>query len=148
MTPQVSVTPNGTDGIWEIFVGPEDDKALVVAAGDVLSKIMFAQQMLSSLDGEQVFDHSKTLNIILPDGAELINKVELEDLHWTVNFGGGTFMQASLYLTDNSTLVLEERTLITEKNNTATPEELSEAFRGYKIFSIRYLLHGLSLIHI
>jgi hypothetical protein len=146
MTPQVSVTPTGSDGVWEILIGPKDEAALAVAAGDLLTKISFAQQLLGSIDGDQVYDASKTIRCILPEEAKLLNSAELEDLSWTVDFGGDTFICASISLDGSQNIVLSERTYVTEKNNTATPTEIFNAFRDYKTFTVRYFLPGCSVI--
>jgi PKD repeat protein len=137
-SPQViNVTGVDSDKTWEIIMGPK-------APGFILTKVAFTQLMLTSLEGEQVYESLWSTRIKLPEGATLLNGDELEGLSWTVSFGGGTSMNASIFL-DGSSIVLNETTVVTEQNFTATPEELSEALCAYKVFKIRYLLSNSTL---
>lgn len=141
-----NVTAVGSDGIWEIVVGPKDENATAAAAGLVFTMVAFAQQMLGSLEGDQVYEISKTVKIRVPEGATILNGDELAGLSWTLSLGGGTFMSASVSVDDSSTVILNERTVVTEQNITVTPMEIFEAFHDYKVFTIKYLFPGHAVI--
>ena len=138
-SPQIiNVTGVDSDKIWEIIIGPK-------APGFILTKVAFTQLMLTSLEGEQVYESFWSTRIKLPEGAMLLDGDELVGLSWTVSFGGGTSMNASVSL-DGSAIVLNETTVVTEQNFTATPEDLSEGLCAYRVFKIRYLLSNSTLI--
>jgi len=125
---------------WEIVVGPVNDNASSRVAGFVSTKIAFIHQMLESLAGEQIYESFWSTKIELPNGAKLLNGEELDGQNWTIDFGGGTYIRASISLENESTIILNERTVATEQNNIAMPENLDEAFKGFKTFKIKYSL--------
>ena len=138
-SPQViNVTGVDSDKTWEIIIGPK-------APEFILNKVAFTKLMLTSLEGEQLYESFWSTRIKLPEGATLLDGDELAGLSWTVSFGGGTSMNASVSL-DGSAIVLDETTVVTEQNFTATPEDLSEGLCAYRVFKIRYLLSNSTLI--
>jgi len=133
-----------SDEIWETYIGPLDDYAIAnataVATSYALSKIAFVQQMLGYLAGNQMFDSLWVVNVRLPEKSTLLNGAYLTGLSWSINFGGGTYMNASVSLGGPKHVVLTERTFITEQNVTASPEYFFEIFSTYKKFKIEYQL--------
>jgi hypothetical protein len=70
----------------------------------------------------------------------LLNADELTGRSWTVSFGGGTSMSASLSVDESSAIMLDEKTIITTQNFTATPSDLYKALYDYGVFKISYSL--------
>jgi hypothetical protein len=130
-----NITKIDTDVVWEIGVGPLNATGIT---GFVLTRLLFTKLMLESLEGEQIYEDSWRVRIVLPANATLLNRAELTGLNWTVDFGGGSCMNASLLPDQSSTLILNERVVVTEQNITATPEYLYEILSNYKAFRIRY----------
>ncbi|MCJ7429774.1 hypothetical protein MUO83_00985 [Candidatus Bathyarchaeota archaeon] len=138
--PQVtSVTGSGSNYTWKIRVGPKNENAARKAVGYDLTKVAFAQSMLRSREGEQRYESFLTMTIVLPEGATLINANELEGLNWTVSFGGGTYMTASLSIDTSSRIILNEELSVAEQNLTATTNELYSGLSDFGVFEIKYL---------
>jgi len=76
-TPRIVVSPQGSDGLWIMTVGPNGENGTAIAASDALSMIQFAHMFLSKFDGAQVYDFSENVEITLPKGASLLNADEL-----------------------------------------------------------------------
>ncbi len=126
---------------WRINIGPWDDNATDTAADFTFTKIQFMQQMLRSFLGDQVFLFNWQMEIELPPEASLLNEYELIGLNWTIDFGGGTIMQANVTL-DLQRVIVNERLIVTEQNITAPEDYLTTAFSQYKVFKIDYSLPG------
>jgi hypothetical protein len=141
----INVTASGSDGIWEIKVGPRSDDVAEIVAGYLFSKIMLAQMLLKSLEGEQAYEASWIMKISLPEEATLLNRAELSGLSWTLDFGGGTFISTCVSVVE-STIVFDEKTFVREQNFTRDPTEIYEVFRDHKAFVIRYLLPDSALV--
>jgi len=135
---------------WRIDVGPQDENAVDIAAEFMFTKIQFIQLMLRSLPGEQIYEGTQSMLIILPYDVEwiqILNREELIGLEWKIDFGGGTFMEASIthvpwerpYI-----VVVEETVVVTEQNITATEGYLWDALSQYKVFKIDYEIIGSS----
>jgi hypothetical protein len=122
---------------WEIDVGPPSTKAIV---GSVFTSMQMAQMMLKSMPGEQLYECFWSTKINLPVGATLLNTQEISSLEWKISFGGGTYMIAWVTVEGISTLVLREKTVVTEHAITAAPHCLCDTFSRYKTFKIRYQL--------
>jgi hypothetical protein len=134
-----NVTASGADGIWEIKIGPKNDDTAKAMAGYLFSKIMFAQMLLKSLDGEQIYEASHTMRVSLPKDGTLLNGAELSGLSCAMDFGGGTSVTSRVSVVE-STVVYDERTLIREQNITRSPTEIYEIFRDNKAFTIKCLI--------
>ncbi|MFX0091408.1 MAG: dockerin type I domain-containing protein [Candidatus Hodarchaeota archaeon] len=122
---------------WQINVGPQDANATDQAAEFVFSKIEYMMLMLQSLPGDQIYVFNWQMGVDLPSGSILLNENELNGLNWTIDFGGGTFMQANVTV-NSGRVVVDEKMVVAERNITATEGYLSAAFAQYKIFSINY----------
>jgi hypothetical protein len=134
----VNVTRIDSDEIWQITLGAVNATSI---ASFVLTKVMFTKQMLESLPQEQMYENLWRTMIRLPENATLLNADELVRLNWTIDFGGGTYINASVSLDETSTIiVVDEKVGVTEQNITATPQDFYETLSTYKIFRIRYLL--------
>jgi hypothetical protein len=107
-------------------------------AGSVFSSLEMAQMMLESLPEEQSYECLWSTKISLPPGATLLNTQEISGLEWKITFGGGTYITASVTVEDASTIVLNEKTVVTEHPILAAPHYLYDAFSLYKTFSIKY----------
>ncbi|MFX0061277.1 MAG: dockerin type I domain-containing protein [Candidatus Hermodarchaeota archaeon] len=122
---------------WQINIGPENENAIEQTAEFVFSKIEYMMIMLQSLPGDQIYVLNWQMGIDLPSGSVLLNENELSGLNWTIDFGGGTFMQANVTV-ESGRVVVDEKIVVTERNITATEGYLSAAFAQYKVFSINY----------
>lgn len=131
-----NVTIADCDETWEIGVGPSNATGVT---GFALTKLMFTQMLLES-QRLNVCRSSWYTTIRLPMDASFLNCSELEGLNWTVDFGGGSCLNASVSLDQTAAVVLDEDFIITTENMTATPEYLCQAFSRYKVFSVRYSL--------
>jgi len=126
---------------WRINVGPIDDNATDISAESMMTKIQYIQQMLQSIPCNQTYLSTWNVSIKLPTGAELLNRDELIGLNWTVDFGGGTFMEANVTL-DLPRVIVDEKTVVTEQAITASDEYLNVTFAHYRKFKIDYYLAG------
>lgn len=140
----VNVTSTDSNETWEIAAGPFNSTGIT---GLVLTRLMFTQMMLGSLSGEQVYQNMWRTRIELPINASLLNGDALSDLNWAIDFGGGTYLAASVSLEGMSAIIVEEQAVITEKNITAVLEYLHESLFSYKTFKIKYLLPNSSPSH-
>lgn len=133
----VDITRIETDELWQITVGPVNTTSY---AEFVLAQIMFTKLMLESLPEEERYEHSHRITIKLPRNATLLNTDELAGQRWTIEFGGGTRLDSSITVDGMSTVIIDEKTVITEQNITANPVYIQEAFSTYRKIQIRYLL--------
>jgi len=136
-----NVTNNSSNQTWEVDLGPFNTTGIT---GIVLSRLMLAQMMLASIPGDQVYQNWWHTKISLPSSALLLSQGSLYG--WEVDFGGGTYLNASASLQGADSILIDENTVITENNVTATPEYLANAFSTYKIFQIRYSLPNISTV--
>jgi len=123
--------------IWQITIAPQGENATEIAAEFTFSKIQYMKQLLQSLYGDQYYASSWQMRIELPPASELLNGPELEGLTWTIDFGGGTYMEANITAVGQS-IIANETLFVTEQNITASEEYLAEAFATYKMFNITY----------
>jgi hypothetical protein len=56
-------TTVGSDGIWEIAVGPSNENMTAALAGDALTEVSFAKQMLNSSGTNLAYEDDKTVSI-------------------------------------------------------------------------------------
>lgn len=131
------------DEFWRIDVGPQDVNATDAASDFVFTKIQFVQMMLQSIPCEQTYVFNQSMRVNLPTGAQILNAPELIGLNWTIDFGGGTFMETHIAL-NGEMITVDETMMVTEQNITATEDYLSQAFSNYKAFKIDYSLAGSS----
>jgi hypothetical protein len=124
---------------WRIKVGPQDETAVNASAEFTLTKIQYIEQHLHKLPGDQVYLNNWKMRIKLPAKAVFLNREALDGLKWTVDFGGGSYMECNLTATEKE-VVVEEKMKVTEKDMTATEEYLKTAFSEYKMFQIEYNL--------
>jgi len=139
----VSFTTEGTDGLLDIAVGPKSENAVEIVTASFFDEVNFAQLMLKSLnesdDGQPtVYACLRTVNITLPAGATILNEGELAGLSWNVDFGGGTSVSACV-ATSGPSIILNERTVVSNQNVTQTPNVLWTELRDYKVFDIKCL---------
>ncbi len=137
--PIVDISPVDSHYECEIAIGPRDINAIGAVVGSVFTSIELIQLMLESLPDEQLYECFWNTRIELPANAQLLNGHEIAGLCWKVDFGGGTYMNAWVSLDGSSTIVLSEKTVVTEQKISATPKYLYEAFSCYKAFNIEYL---------
>jgi hypothetical protein len=125
--------------IWRINVGPQDEMAANVSAEFMVTKIQYIQQMLRMLPGDQVYLYEWVMRIRLPSAADFLNVGELNGLDWSVDFGGGSYMECNLTALPTEVIV-NETMVVTEHNMTASEDYLWMAFCQYKVFQIDYRL--------
>jgi hypothetical protein len=135
---------NTSEDAWEIEVRPPEENGKE-AAGFMLIQMMFAQQMLKSLPEDQGLDYTSSIPIKLPEGATILNVDELSGKVWRVDFGGGSYREASLSVVNSREVRLTERIVVTEQPPAAPDENLFEELFNYKIFTIKYRLPGQAL---
>lgn len=128
-------------GIWKIDIGHRDENKRAAAIGHMVTQMMFIQQMLESLPEENVFEYTLSTPIVLPKGATIVNPDELSGLSWYVDFGGGTYRQASVAVNETLRMVtLTEKIVVTKQPLTVSPENFLENLSSYRVFTIRYTL--------
>jgi hypothetical protein len=132
-----NVANTDSNEVWEVGLGPFNSTGIT---GLVLTRLIFTQMMLGSLPGEQVYQNFWQVRFRLPADAVLLNNDSLSGLNWTINFNEGTYLKASVSLTEGSTILIDENIAVTEDNITATPEYLSNVLSNYKAFKIKYSL--------
>lgn len=134
-----NITSDGSNQTWRVGLGPFNTTGIT---GIVLSRLIFAQMMLATIPGDQVYQNCWHTRISLPSSAVLFSQGLLYG--WEIDFGGGTHLNASASLQDADSILIDENTVITENNVTATPEYLANALSTYKIFHIQYSLPSIS----
>jgi len=126
------------------FVDPKrDEKRQLQYYELVLDTHFFETAFLGGQKGSATIRGSRETEFVLPKGAELLNKKELGGQHWTVDFGGGTVMNAQLVVEPDRVILKESETvspsaptaLLSSKN-----VELFDKLRDYAAFVIRYRL--------
>jgi hypothetical protein len=130
-----------TDDKWTVNIGLFSEKDMEYKNRFISSVIGYTKLMLKSLEGEQIFKRSWSSSIILPDEATLLNKEEIDGLNWKLDFGSGTFMQATLTI-KNSVISIYEILVITE-NDKVNPIPTGR----YKSFEIEYFLPNSPIIY-
>jgi hypothetical protein len=128
------VVQNASIDSWEIGFGPFNATGL---AGITLSKLVFAQELINSLEGVQEFESSWTTRITLPNDSQLLNSSEPNGLNWMIDFGGGSYLGANV-MGETGSITVQEQMLITEENITVTPDYLYQNLAQYKQFKIKY----------
>jgi len=126
---------------WQIKVGPTTDNLTAIAAEFIFTKIQYMILMLQSIPGIQTYNTTWQIRFDLPSSSTLQDQAILQGLNWTVDFGGGTFMQANVSVNSGS-VIIDEVLTVTENNLTATEEYLSSALGDYRIFAINYSYSG------
>ncbi|MFX0185896.1 MAG: hypothetical protein ACFE95_22660, partial [Candidatus Hodarchaeota archaeon] len=122
---------------WQIDIGPMEENAALLAADFVFTKIEYMMLMLQSLPGDQIYKFNWQMGIELPSGSTLLDLSKLNGLNWTIDFGGGSFMQANVTV-NSGRVVIDEIMVVAEQNITANETYLATAFAEYKVFSINY----------
>jgi len=122
---------------WRIDIGPMEENTALLAADFVFTKIEYMMLMLQSLPGDQIYKFNWQMGIELPSGSTLLDVSKLHGLNWTIDFGGGSFMQANVTV-NSGRVVMDEIMVVTEQNITANEAYLATAFAEYKVFSINY----------
>jgi len=135
----VNISDIGSGVRWEVPIGLADQNAKCSFVSLVFNKITFIKMMLEAMVGVQAYDYSWSTRIKLPIGITLLNSNKLNGLNWKIDFGGGTYMTASTTVDETSTIILNERLLVTESNITATPQYFFTALSDYKVFKINCL---------
>jgi archaellum component FlaG (FlaF/FlaG flagellin family) len=134
-TSQLAEYIGGTD--WQIRVGPIDENTTNSAAEFIFTKIQYMMLMLQSIPGDQIYTSRWEIAFDLPPSGVLQNPSGLENLNWTVDFGEGTIMQASVAVIAGRVIV-SELLNVTEGNITASETYLATALETYRMFSINY----------
>ncbi len=129
--------------IWVINIGPQGENDANNAIGFMVTQLMFTHQMIESLPENHLFEYTSTTSITLPENAEIVNSDELSGLSWRVDFGGGTYKEASVTVDENShTVTLNDKMVVTEQTITRSPENFLVGLFDYGFFTIIYTLGG------
>jgi len=134
----------------EIVIGPSCLNASLDRACFILNKIGFIQQMLRNFNKtenqEYIYYNTWRTNFFFTENAfltydswqELVNPPQ----NWTVDFGSGTNMSASILVASTpENIFLKETLLVSDENITKTEHELVEdELLCYKIFKMKYQL--------
>jgi hypothetical protein len=121
----------------------KDEKRLLQYYELILDTHFFETTFLGGQKGSATIRGERETQFILPPGAELVNRKELEGKTWKVDFGGGTVMNARLVIEDDRVVLKEVETvsasaptaLLSHKN-----VDLFDTLRDYAAFVIRYRL--------
>jgi len=135
--PIADVTSIGSSDEWKMAFGPKDENA---TASSIFTNIQLVQMMLASLPGEQVYECLWTTRIELPPSAVILDTAEFSRLYWVMDLGGGTCVSSFVTLEGAGTIVLNERTIVTEGETRGTSESSSYALSRYRVFDIEFLL--------
>lgn len=128
---------------WRIPVGPRTDNATSDAADFTFTKIQKIQQLLRMFPKNQAYRSEWQITINLPPEATLLNANELIGLNWTVDYGGGTYLQANVTVdTTFLRVYVNEVMVVTEQNINASETYLAQAFVPYKVFNVDYAHSG------
>ena len=131
----------------DVAIGPADINASLNRAGFIFTKVAFIQQMLRNVNGDtQTYEYNATwLTNFSLTGDLTLTENNYGDLVspprvWTIDFGGGTQMNASILACSTpKNLALKETMLVTDVNVTIDEYDLVENFLGYKIFHLQLL---------
>jgi hypothetical protein len=131
----------------EIAVGPADINASLSRSGFIFTKIAFIQQMLRNINGDtQTYEYNATwITNFLFTGDLTLTEENYEDLVnppqcWTIDFGGGTSLNAAILAASTpKNLALKETLRVTDANVTLEEYDVVENFLGYKIFHLQLL---------
>jgi len=133
---------NSAENLWIADLSPPDENDKE-AAGLMLTQMMLAQQMVKSQPGRQRLEFTSSLPIVLPEKAVLYNVENLSRLKWRVDFGGGSYREAWLTLSeDHRVVTLHEKVVVTENPPDAPTGELFTKLHEYQNFQIKYRLPG------
>ncbi len=120
-----------------------DERRMLQYFEYLLDDAFFESAFVNSVKGGQAIASDITTTFVLPKGAALENQKELDGAKWTVDFGGGSTMKASLKvdagipsvtLVQTITITNGKPTGLLGKNNAG----LFERLRQYASFTIRY----------
>jgi len=120
-----------------------DEKRLLQYYELILDTHFFETAFLGGQKGSAIIRGERETQFILPPGAELVNRKELEGKTWKVDFGGGTVMNAMLVVGEDR-VVLKEFETVSASAPTALLNSknvnLFDMLRDYAAFVIRYRL--------
>lgn len=119
----------------------KDEKRLLQYYELVLDTHFLESEFLGGQKGNSLIHGERITKFILPPGAELVNRKDLEGKTWSVDFGGGSVMNAKLDIEEDQVILKEEETvsasapkiLLNPKN-----VELFDTLRDYASFKIKY----------
>jgi hypothetical protein len=132
-----------------IRIGPQSLSASYESASFILGKIGFLQQLVKRSGSVIPYQSVWTVNFNLPDDNPLLNSTKIDGEDWSVDFGNGTRMDATVVEALPYYVVLEEVMFVTDKNITMGEEELLEQeFLCYKVFDMELTksVQGFSLL--
>ncbi len=129
--------PTGNSS-WTIYIGPQDDNATDMAIDSAFTKVEMLKQMLRSLPGDQYYLSNWLMRINLPPDHYVSSIDPPAPFNWTVDFGGGTIMQAQIVALDPGGVTITETMIVTEQDITASEGYLNSTFAQYRRFSINY----------
>ena len=132
-----TATSSGSNSQYQVFIGYKSPNATRSQVQSIFTYLVFYKWLLSALGSNRLQSHWQT-RFQLPANSTLTNGPTIGQLGWTINFGGGTNLNATTSL-NGSTVVLDEMMTISNQNVTATPDSLIQAFSNYKNFEIDYL---------
>jgi len=126
-------TSQDTKGYKEVDFGPFSIVDSKLFYQYISLKIGFQKLLMNTIEDEQIFESEWTSKIIIPENSILLNKDELINKNWCLDFGGGTILKSTIEYIDGTTILLKEYLIVTE-NETFNPAVLNH----YKTFNIKY----------
>ncbi len=127
VTCEVPSLARWSENRWTIGIGyanPEE------AAGYLINKWNTMRTVLLYLGVGNRYIENVELAFILPEGAEIVNRAELENREAeNIEYGGGTYTESSLHIEKRegrSAVIMRTQIVITTENITITPQELAQ----------------------
>jgi len=124
---------NSGDNVWTITFIP----MTVEIAQDRIDSTKTSQNIIRALASDAQLQSTAVMNIILPEGAQIINGIEFENKIRYENRGGGSYQQSTSRvgtINGQATVVLtSESLLLASPEITITPAELASANPGLQI---------------
>lgn len=126
------------------FTDPKkDEKRLIQYYELILDTHFMETAFLGGIQNKAAIHGKRETEFVLPEGAELVNRKEIEGKTWKVDFGGGNVMNAKMHIEGNR-LTLKEDESVTTSAPTALQNsknvELFDGLRDYASFVIQYRL--------
>ena len=132
--------------VWHVAVGPQVREMMELAVDELLNALVFQSLYLESLPKEQRLDRRREVRFELPAGARIVNRKELSELRWFVDFGGGTYLKGSLVVEELVVTFIEELVQTERPPTNLLDKKLAlvtaEALAKHGVFTIKYSLPG------
>jgi hypothetical protein len=138
----VTYVPCTNRSRWDLVIGPIDDNASAVAAGLQGLRVYFLGEMLTTLKAVFNVTHAflgvQTVRVKLPVESTLLDQQTIYNMRWHIDFGSGTYIEAGTSMEENSTIVMNERTVVSTVNSlNTTLDNFTAAYVGSHFGTLR-----------